>query len=1111
MINSRKHQTFLQKYRSAFAFSLSKSISLTILSLLISCFAFAQNNKQNIKLNFKNVPISEVITSIEKQSTFNFFYNNDIELSKKISINITSSDIDKILSSLLKESSVNYKISGQRIVLFIKNSAEKQTKAYSVSGIVSDAVGPIIGASIATKDGKGTITSIDGNYRLDNIHIDDVLTISFVGYKSKNIVFKGQSQLNITLYEDTEELDEVVVTALGIKRSEKALAYNVQQIKGETLTAVKDANFMNSLTGKVAGVQINSGATGAGGAARVVMRGMKSLTKDNNALYVIDGVPVFNTGSSGGDGQYGTMGGSDAIADLNPDDIQSISMMTGSSAAALYGSAAANGVVLVTTKKGLKEKISVSVSNSTTFSKAYIMPEMQNRYGTSSSLFSWGDLTDKRYNPKDFFNTGSNIINSVSISGGSAKNQTYLSASTVNSTGILPNNRYNRYNFTGRNTTSLLNDKLILDLGAQYIVQNNKNMVSQGQYYNPLTSLYLFPRGDDFNEVRLYERYNTQYGFTTQYWPYGDGSLSMQNPYWTQNNIRRTSDKKRYNLNASLKWNVNSWFNVTGRVNLDNSDYRNRKEMAASTLTTFCGLNGGLEDAMRQERALYLDLLGSVDRTFGDFRLNANLGASLYHTSMDQMLIAGDLVIPNFFEYNNINFKANYKPDPSGYRDEIQSVFANAEVSWRSRLYLTLTGRNDWDSKLAYSKQKSFFYPSVGLSGVLSEMFKIPEWITYAKVRGSYTIVASSFDRFLTNPGYEYNSQTHNWANPTVYPMKDMKPEKTKSWEIGLNLKFWENRFYLDATYYRSNTTNQTFKVDIPSSSGYSKAIIQAGNVQNQGVELALGFQDEWAGFGWSSNATFTLNRNKVKRLASGTTNYVTGEIIQMNELPVGWLGKENVAPRVILTEGGSMTDIYVYNQLTKDNNGNIKLVNGKPGITSSNTPTKMGDLNADYNLGWVNQFTYKGVNLGIVLSARVGGLVYSATQGILDYYGVSNASAITRDNGGVPINKGVVDAQSYYQAISTGEGGYGRYYLYDATNIRLQELSLNYTLPKKWFKNIANITLGVVGRNLWMIYCKAPFDPELSASTASNYYMNVDYFMQPSLRNVGFNVKVQF
>lgn len=344
--------------------------------------------------------------------------------------------------------------------------------------------------------------------------------------------------------EDTQTLDEVVVTALGIKREQKALSYNVQQVKGEALTAVKDANFINSLAGKVAGVQISSGATGAGGATRVVMRGMKSLTKNNNALYVIDGVPMFNTGSSGGDGQYGSMGGSDAVADLNPDDIESISMMTGPSAAALYGSAAANGVVLVNTKKGKKEKISLTVSNSTTFSKAYIMPEMQNRYGTSSGLFSWGDLTDKRYDPKDFFNTGSNIINSITLSTGSDKNQTYFSASTTNSDGILPNNSYNRYNFTARNTTNFLNDKLTLDIGAQYIIQNNTNMVSQGQYYNPLPALYLFPRGDNFDEIRLYERYDTNYGFMKQYWPYGDGGLSLQNPYWTQNRIRRTSDKK---------------------------------------------------------------------------------------------------------------------------------------------------------------------------------------------------------------------------------------------------------------------------------------------------------------------------------------------------------------------------------------------------------------------------------------------------------------------------------------------------------------------------------------------------------------------------------------
>ncbi|WP_337422244.1 SusC/RagA family TonB-linked outer membrane protein [Phocaeicola sp.] len=1024
------------------------------------------------------------------------------------------SKLSKLLLFLLIASGHNVALYATESGISVSNGSLSSSSVAKVTttGQVVDAKGePLIGVSILeVGTTNGTITDIDGNFTL-SVNEGATLEISYIGYKTQTLPVRAKLG-QIVMKEDTEVLDEVVVTALGIKRSQKALSYNVQEVKGDALTSVKDANFMNSLAGKVAGVQISSGATGAGGAARVVMRGMKSLTKDNNALYVIDGVPVFNTGSSGGEGQYGSMGGSDAVADLNPDDIASVSMMTGPSAAALYGSAAANGVVLITTKKGQTEKTNVTVSNSTTFSKAYIMPEMQNRYGTSSGLFSWGAATDRRYDPSDFFNTGTNIINSIALSTGNAKNQTYLSASTTNSDGILPNNSYNRYNFTARNTTNFLNDRLTLDIGAQYIIQNNKNMVSQGQYYNPLPALYLFPRGDNFDEIRLYERYDTDYGYMKQYWPYGDGGMSLQNPYWIQNKILRTSEKKRYMLNASLKWKVTDWFNITGRVNLDNSDYRNRSEKSASTLTTFCSVNGGLEDAMRQERSIYADVLGNIDKTFGEFRLNANFGASIYHTSMNQLSIAGDLIIPNFFQMNNINYSANYKPDPQGYDDEIQSVFASAELSWRNQLYLTVTGRNDWDSKLAFSKHPSFFYPSVGLSAVLSDMLELPEVISYAKIRGSYTIVASSFDRFLTNPGYEYNAQTHNWENPTVYPMDDMKPEKTKSWELGLNLKFWENRFSLDATYYRSNTLNQTFKVDIPSSSGYNKAIVQAGNVQNQGLELALGFRDEWAGFGWSSNATFTLNRNKVIRLASGSVNPVTGEEIQMENMPVGWLGKENVAPRVILTEGGSMTDIYVYNQLTRDNNGNIKVdQNGNLSMTSSSTPTKVGDLDADFNLGWTNHFTYKGIDLGVVLSARVGGLAYSATQGILDYYGVSEASATARDNGGIPVNNGLVTAQKYYQTIGSGEGGYGRYYLYSATNVRLQELSLNYTLPKKWFKNVANITLGVVGRNLWMIYCKAPFDPELSAATASNYYMNVDYFMQPSLRNIGFNVKVQF
>lgn len=704
------------------------------------------------------------------------------------------SKFSKLLLFLLIASGYNVASYAAESGVSVSNGSLSSSSVAKVTttGQVVDAKGePLIGVSILeVGTTNGTITDIDGNFTL-SVNEGATLEISYIGYKTQTLPVRAKLG-QIVMKEDTEVLDEVVVTALGIKRSQKALSYNVQEVKGDALTAVKDANFMNSLAGKVAGVQISSGATGAGGATRVVMRGMKSLTKDNNALYVIDGVPMFNTGSSGGEGQFGEMGGSDAVADLNPDDIASVSMMTGPSAAALYGSAAANGVVLVTTKKGQTERTSVTVSNSTTFSKAYIMPEMQNRYGTSTGLFSWGGLTDRRYDPSDFFNTGTNIINSIALSTGNAKNQTYLSASTTNSDGILPNNSYNRYNFTARNTTNFLKDRLTLDLGAQYIVQNNTNMVSQGQYYNPLPALYLFPRGDNFDEIRLYERYNTNYGYMEQYWPYGDGGMSLQNPYWIQNRILRTSEKKRYMLNASLKWKVTDWFNITGRVNLDNSDYRNREEKYASTLTTFCGLNGGLKDAMRQERALYADVLGSIDKTFGEFRLNANFGGSIYHTSMNELSIAGDLIIPNFFQMNNINFSSNYKPEPSGYTDEIQSVFASAELSWRNQLYLTLTGRNDWDSKLAFSNQSSFFYPSVGLSAVLSEMMSLPEWLTYAKVRGSYTVVASSFDRFLTNPGYEYNGQTHNWENPTVFPMDNMKPEKTKSWEVGLNLKFWK-------------------------------------------------------------------------------------------------------------------------------------------------------------------------------------------------------------------------------------------------------------------------------------------------------------------------------
>lgn len=512
-------------------------------------------------------------------------------------------------------------------------------QSVTIKGNVTDAAGePLIGVSVLVKGTtNGTITDFDGNFSL-SAQKGDILEISYIGYATQSVTITNNQPLKIVLKEDTKVLDEVVVTALGIKREQKALSYNVQQVKNDAFNTVKEANFMSALVGKVAGVTINSSSTGAGGAARVIMRGSKSITKDNNALYVIDGIPMFNANAGGAsDSRYSTQAGSDGVADLNPDDIESINMLTGPSAAALYGNAAANGVVLINTKKGNVERTSLTVTNNTTFSDVYMMPEMQNRYGNMEGAFeSWGGTTTKRYDPKKFFNTGSNVINTISFSTGTKKNQTYASASTTHSTGIIPNNSYSRYNFSIRNTANFLNDKLTLDLSANYIIQNDKNMTSQGEYFNPIPALYLFPRNDNFDEIQLYERYSVGRDLMVQYWPYDAQGMSLQNPYWIANRMNRTTKKNRYMISGGLTYKIADWVNVVGRVKVDNSDYRMQQKRYASTLGTFAGANGFYSDMTRTDRNIYADVMVNIDKRIKDFSINANIGPLLRIWSMNR-------------------------------------------------------------------------------------------------------------------------------------------------------------------------------------------------------------------------------------------------------------------------------------------------------------------------------------------------------------------------------------------------------------------------------------------------------------------------------------------
>ena len=490
----------LQIYEKRADNVVQKRVFLIFLGLLLmQTLAFAQSDSK-ITIQQKDITVVDALKTVERQSKMSINYSDSELKGKKIAdLNLEDVSVTTALDAILKGTGFSYQIQGNYIIVTEKKPAAAQS-VKDIKGKVTDENGePLIGVNISV-DGSstGTITDFDGNFSIKSPG-NARLKISYIGYATQLIAVSNKDFYPITMKQDTEVLDEVVVTALGIKRAEKALSYNVQQIKSEDITGIKDANFINSLNGKIAGVSINKSGSGVGGATRVVMRGAKSIEGDNNALYVVDGIPLFNTNM--GNTDSGIMGegkaGTEGIADFNPEDIESISILSGPSAAALYGSSAANGVVLITTKKGQEGKLQISFSSSSEFSKAYMMPEFQNTYGNKEGMFeSWGDKLARpnSYDPKsDFFNTGTNFINSLTLSTGTKQNQTFASVSSTNSKGIVPNNSYDRLNFTIRNTATFLDDKLQLDLGASYVKQEDKNMVSQGQYWNPVISAYLFP------------------------------------------------------------------------------------------------------------------------------------------------------------------------------------------------------------------------------------------------------------------------------------------------------------------------------------------------------------------------------------------------------------------------------------------------------------------------------------------------------------------------------------------------------------------------------------------------------------------------------------------
>lgn len=701
--------------------------------------------------------------------------------------------------------------------------------------------------------------------------------------------------------------------------------------------------------------------------------------------------------------------------------------------------------------------------------------------------------------------------NSLTLSTGTERNQTFFSAASVKSDGMVPNNSYSRLNFTVRNTTSFLSGKMKLDVGASYIIQDDRNMTNQGVYSNPIAPVYLFPRGDDFGLVKVFERWDPARKIKTMYWPQGEGDLRMQNPYWISYRNLRTNKRQRYMLSAALNYDVTPWLNLSGRVRVDNSGSKYEQKLYASSNPTITegSTQGYYAVADPQEKQTYADILANFNKKWADFSLVATLGASISDNRYDELSYRGPIRengIPNVFNVYDID-STKKKARQEGWAEQTQSVFASVEAGWKNMLYLTLTGRNDWASQLANSSTKSFFYPSVGLSAIVSEMLPMPKAIDYLKLRASFSSVGTPYPRHLTSPTYEYDETTQTWKPKTHYPIGDLKPERTNSWELGLDFGLFKDLTFA-FSWYRANTMNQTFDPKISVSSGYSTIYLQTGHVRNTGVELSLRYNHRWAnGFGWESGFALSSNRNKIIELVKDYRHPETGEIINKDRLDVGGLGKA----RFILKPGGTLGDLYTQSGLKRDENGMVEIDPNGNLVTVDNLPDiKLGSVFPKANLAWRNSFEWHGVQLSALITARIGGIVYSATQAAMDQYGVSETSARARDNGGVLVNgRTMVNPQTWYTAIGSSSG-LPQYYTFSATNVRLQEASIGYTVPRKWLGNVCSIHIALVGRNLLMIYNKAPFDPESVASTG-NYYQGIDYFMMPSTRSIGLNAKINF
>lgn len=987
----------------------------------------------------------------------------------------------------------------------------------TLEGLIKDDSGPLLGATVIVKNTtRGTTTDMDGKFRLEGLQPGDVLQVTYVGYDPYEVTYTGQTTLDILMTTTANQLNAVVVTAMGIERQSKTLSYAAETVGGDDVADIKSVNMINALQGKAAGLQITPNSTGAGGSSKILFRGNKSINGSNQPLVVVDGVPLMmNITSDQVDSNWGAQrDGGDAMSTINPDDIASISLLKGASAAALYGAVAANGAIMITTKSAMAGRLAVNVSSNTTIDTPLSLPEFQNTYGANGQ-YSWGDkLASKAPDyAEKFFRTGWTTNNSISINGGAEDLRAYFSYGNVTSGGITPENDYSQHTLNAKVGFDLFNDHIKVDFNAKYVNQHISNQPAGGFVFNPLVGTYTFPRGGDWNGYKSnFETYNGELNANVQNWVTTTDETNS-NPYWLLNRERPVVERNRYEFGGSIKYQIIDGLSLTGRMRYERADehyVRNHYASSYGNKYTY----GKMDDNRYFSEQLYADLLAQYNHTWDDFSLNATLGTSMMQTRSNNVSLLyeqskfvapgnGGAYYPNIF--NPSNFYMN-GTTMGLERKRLNSVFGAVTFGFKEALFLDVTARNDWSSALAYTDGYSFFYPSVGASLLLNRFVDMGRNIDLFKFRGSYSIVGNDVPVYKTNPRYTYGDQ--GAINPPEsVPFRTLKPEKTHSFEVGFDGEFFQHRLHVNATYYKTNTKNQYFEVTLPWESGYKSQFVNAGNVQNQGFELTAGwFQDFGNEFTWSTDLNLSYNDNKIIELFDGIQDGVT----------VSNLG----GAKVILYEGGQYGDLYV-RTLKRDESG--KLVTETPEGADYQIPVNggeqnsdlkyMGNMNSKWNMGWNNTFRYKDLTLSMLIDFRIGGKVVSMTEATLDGYGVSERTGRARDRGYV-MREGIKfsNVKAYYDVV--GATSFNSVYnvedyVYDATNVRMREILLGYTF-RNLFGQSKNLTLAFIARNLFFFYKDAPMDPDVSMGTG-NGLQGFDVFNLPTTRSFGLNVKLNF